>query len=223
VVSNGNSLIVQPGDCELEVSVFGPGYGECILVHLGHGDWIVVDSCLDPTSRKPAALRYLEFLGLDPAPAIRLVVATHWHDDHIDGLGEVFRRSRESEFACTAALGQPAFNDLLSASLGARFIVGGSGIDELWSILAELKQRSPNSNAIAPRLAVAGRRLWPLPNKRSPLPASVHCLSPSDAAVIASVSRLDRILPSNSKVRRRIPRMDPNDTSIVLSVEAGAH
>ena len=43
---------------ELEVSIFGPGIGESVVVHLGYGDWIVVDSCLNPRTRLPAALEY---------------------------------------------------------------------------------------------------------------------------------------------------------------------
>jgi len=30
---------------ELEVSVFGPGYGESLAIHLGLGSWIIIDSC----------------------------------------------------------------------------------------------------------------------------------------------------------------------------------
>src|SRR5438067_455186 len=36
-----------PDSSELELSVFGPGRGECLVVHLGAGEWMVVDSCLN--------------------------------------------------------------------------------------------------------------------------------------------------------------------------------
>lgn len=42
---------------EVEISVFGPGYGEAIAVHTGNGNWLLVDSCIDPGSGLPAALR----------------------------------------------------------------------------------------------------------------------------------------------------------------------
>src|SRR6516164_161156 len=32
-----------PRPDQVEISVFGPSYGECIVAHLGHGNWIVVD------------------------------------------------------------------------------------------------------------------------------------------------------------------------------------
>ncbi|PXF57856.1 MAG: hypothetical protein C4B58_08625 [Deltaproteobacteria bacterium] len=39
-----------PSPDELEISLFGPGRGECVVAHLGNNDWLVVDSCLDNTS-----------------------------------------------------------------------------------------------------------------------------------------------------------------------------
>ena len=49
-----------PSPDELEISLFGPGRGECVVVHLGNNDWLVVDSCLDNTSSQPVAL-WIEF------------------------------------------------------------------------------------------------------------------------------------------------------------------
>jgi glyoxylase-like metal-dependent hydrolase (beta-lactamase superfamily II) len=80
---------VLPLRDEAEVSVFGPGFGECVVVHIGRGEWVVVDSCLDAESGRPVALEYLKQLGVDVATQVSLVIATHWHDDHIWG----FRRS----------------------------------------------------------------------------------------------------------------------------------
>lgn len=77
-----------PGTGESELTLFGPGYGESIALHIGDGVWIVVDSCIDD-EKEPRALRYLEGLGLDPARAVALIVATRWHDDHIRGMAAV--------------------------------------------------------------------------------------------------------------------------------------
>src|SRR5262249_14986688 len=54
-----------PAADELEVTVFGPGFGECIVAHLGHDRWIVIDSCIDSRSDKPAVLAYFEHIGVD--------------------------------------------------------------------------------------------------------------------------------------------------------------
>ncbi|MBN1875905.1 MAG: hypothetical protein JXA33_16905 [Anaerolineae bacterium] len=60
-----NNQSIPPAPDELEISVFGPGYGESILVHVGAGNWILVDSCLDPVSKQPAALTYLDTLNVN--------------------------------------------------------------------------------------------------------------------------------------------------------------
>lgn len=223
MASNGNKLTSAPGSQELEVSVFGPGFGECILLHLGDGHWAVIDSCLDATSKQPAALHYLNGFGVAPATSIQLVVATHWHDDHMDGISKVFQAATGATFACTAAVQQPEFNDILAAWTGTQFLAGGSGIDEFRSILAELRKRSSSARKVAPKLAGVGRTLWPISGKANPCGMSIKCLSPSDAAVLATISRLKGVAPVSSKVRRRLPHLKENDTSVVLSVEAAGH
>lgn len=85
-----------PAPHEFEVSIFGRGTGECIVVHLGDGRWAVVDSfCYGRGEhRRPVALAYLKRLGIEPEGSISLVVATHWDDDHINGISEVVENSR---------------------------------------------------------------------------------------------------------------------------------
>ena len=73
---------VAPSPDEIEVTLFGPGYGEAIAVHLGEGTWLLVDSCIDPVSRAPASGTYLEQIGVS-VNQVLAIVASHWHDDHV--------------------------------------------------------------------------------------------------------------------------------------------
>jgi hypothetical protein len=100
---------------------------------------------------------------------------------------------------------------------------GGSGIDELQSILSKLKERRTDARFVAPKLAIAGRRLWPIAGKPNPFDMSINCLSPSDSAVLATVSRLKGVVPASTKIRGRLPNLSENDASVVLSVVAGGH
>ena len=88
---------VPPKHNVMEVTLVGPGYGECILLHIGNGGWVIVDSCLDAESR-PAALTYFHDMGLNPSEVVRFIVATHWHDDHIRGHGRVGRGLQRCDF-----------------------------------------------------------------------------------------------------------------------------
>ncbi len=85
------------------MSVFGRGVGECIVAHLGGGTWIVVDSHrIGGPKSDPVALTYLHSIGV-PVSDVRLVAATHWDRDHINGLFDVVRACDRAEFWCTGA------------------------------------------------------------------------------------------------------------------------
>ena len=97
----GSDLASRPRHNEVEVSVFGPGYGECVVLHLTNNQWIIIDSCLGMGSKQPSALEYLSSLNVDLANDVRLVLATHYHDDHIAGIGELFEKCKTARFACS--------------------------------------------------------------------------------------------------------------------------
>jgi glyoxylase-like metal-dependent hydrolase (beta-lactamase superfamily II) len=133
-----------PESYELEISLFGPGIGESIVAHLGDGDWIVVDSCKDRKSRQPVALQYLNSLGVDVANKVKLVVATHWHDDHIKGLAEVLRAAEKAEFVSSAAY---LFRDLVRiVKVGAEVSLSPA-TKEFGEIIELLLDRKKPANA----------------------------------------------------------------------------
>jgi hypothetical protein len=59
-----------PAPHEIEISLFGPGFGESIVVHAGNDHWIIVDSCIDADSGRPAALAYLDSIKVDVSSAV---------------------------------------------------------------------------------------------------------------------------------------------------------
>lgn len=111
--SENSVSFVPPKADEFELTIFGPGVGECILMHLGDGNWFVIDSCRIPGSKTPAAIAYLEKLKIDPSSAIQSILATHWHDDHVKGLADIVRRCPQATFAMSAALEQAQFFQLV--------------------------------------------------------------------------------------------------------------
>ena len=101
-------ILIEPTDPpdpdELEVSLFGPGFGECVVVHAGCGEWIIIDSCVGADGQTPAALDYLKRIGVDLAAAVKRVVATHWHNDHVRGLSRTMQECVSARFICSQAL-----------------------------------------------------------------------------------------------------------------------
>ena len=49
-------MYTAPAIDEIEVSIIGSGFGECILLHLTENEWVIVDSCLNYDKQEAAAL-----------------------------------------------------------------------------------------------------------------------------------------------------------------------
>jgi Metallo-beta-lactamase superfamily len=210
----GTNLTDPPGSDEVEVSVFGPGYGECIVVHLTGAEWLVVDSCLSTETKQPVALDYFESIGVDAANAVRFVVSTHWHDDHVRGIGEVFEKCKSAKFVCAHGLQTSQFTVLLG--MYSKFVpASGSGVDELLKVLSVLKDRKKINSAVSPRFVSEGTVLY---QRESGARVLVKALSPSSPAFLASVARFGTELSPEGRSRSAIPCLEPNDLAIVLTV-----
>ncbi|MDX6256631.1 MAG: hypothetical protein QOJ11_2965 [Frankiales bacterium] len=112
IVPRETSFDGAPSDDEVEVTVLGPGYGECVLVHVG-GRWMVIDSYETATGEQHPALKYLEF-RLVPLTAVQWLVATHWHDDHVGDFDRLVERLPDIPIVVSAAMDQ---GELLSGLL----------------------------------------------------------------------------------------------------------
>lgn len=216
-----------PDADEIEVSVFGPGMGEAIALHLGMGRWVLIDSCLDPRTGSPASLSYLRNLDIDPASQVKLVVATHWHADHIRGIGEVLSQCHSANVVISAALDKDEFLKL--AELYAkRTMMRSSGMEEFTQIFKILQQRRQGRVRFNPPiLAGADRVLYREeiePPGAPPIQASIYSLSPSDAACLQAGLAFAELLPSPSQAKRRIVASpESNHASVVLWIQIGAH
>ena len=216
----------KPADKDVEVHLFGPGYGESVLVHLGFNDWLIVDSCVARGSAVPAPTAYLEGIGVDPAIAVKLVVASHWHDDHVRGLSVVLKKCRSAEFWCSGALFGRDFLTLLSAVTKRPMTRAGTGLDEFRGVLDELQARSlgKRMGGIGLKFAEADKLLW---QRTTPADyaARVHSLSPSDAERLRSLQTIAGLVKGlktpSRRPRGRVPSVRPNNTAVALHIQVG--
>lgn len=202
-----------PRPDELEISVFGPGYGESIAVHLGDGRWMIVDSCIDNRSERPAALEYFGDIDVSCEDQVAIVLATHWHDDHIRGLAEILRACSTARFACSHAFSTREFLLLVeSPALGTEQLP--AGLREFAEILAILKERRAAGNLLlgTPELV----------NQKTVLDQSARCevmsLSPSSATVMEAVQAFATLLPEPSQPMKCVPSPKANEGSVALWV-----
>lgn len=209
-------MLTPPDSDQIEVTTFGPGYGECIIVHLGNNNWIVVDSCIDSVSGQPAAVQYLRALGVDPK-AVRRVIATHWHDDHIRGMAQQLAVFENAKFCTSAALSRDEFVATITARDSQHGIVSGSGVSEIRKVLEILKQRKTATRALA------GRILYTLDAAASAHGATceVLALSPSDKQYERFFESLAALMPQVLAPKRRTPDQRPNDLAIVIAIKVG--
>ncbi|HEY4902327.1 MAG TPA: MBL fold metallo-hydrolase [Candidatus Sulfotelmatobacter sp.] len=200
---------------EFEISIFGPGRGECVLIHLGQNEWCVVDSCVSRGRTDPVAVEYLRSFNNDALANVRLVVATHWHDDHIRGMASLLSRAPHADFCCSAALEKREFLTLISAASAT--IPGYSGVDEFAAIINQLEVRGRK----APKLAVENKLLLTLSASGRAFPITLESLSPSDPTIQLALAQIKSLLPQVGTPQRRIVNRTPNHTSVVIWVEAG--
>jgi hypothetical protein len=203
-----------PHSSVLEVSVFGPGVGECVVAQLGGGQWLVVDSCTTAAGA-PVALEYLDAIGV-PTSAVARVVATHWHDDHIDGLAQVVAAASSATFVCSSALRQKEFYSLVVASKYVRKSLRLSpGLGEMTDILELLKARGQH-----PTWASHDQLLLRGPDDDSGA-TMLTSLSPSAATQSRATLAFARLAPKLKAALKAVPDVQPNETSVVLHVQSG--
>jgi beta-lactamase superfamily II metal-dependent hydrolase len=219
---SGSELSVPPTLNEVEVSVFGPGYGESIFLHVGQNNWFIVDSCIHPEDNIAAPLKYLQTIGVDPATSVKQVIATHWHDDHVRGLAQIVEACTDADFVCTEAFGSQEFLQLL---LLFRFdlMSESTGVNEFGRVLQILQERSSRTGKkITPVLAVANRLLWRNSKESSHPDIVLYSLSPSDTAMIKAKLDFAKLLPSPNEPKRRIVSFGPNHAAVVLHATVGS-
>lgn len=200
-----------PAADEMRVDVFGPGVGECTVVHLGDGSWAVIDSCKGRGRSQPAATEYLTALGADFAK-IEFIIATHWHDDHIRGIAELYERAPNAKFCVAAAVRPDEFLALTGGGpMASRFT---SGVAELGRVEALARARGTVVTTVS-----AGQRLR---YKPASAVTSLWTLSPSATDVDLGRRHLRTELDGFRPAARRLSPLTPNDTSVVVLLESDA-
>jgi hypothetical protein len=210
---------VKPAASEIEVSVFGPGYGECSIVHLGADNWVVIDSCINTRTGQPVSLEYFYKIGVDPAN-VRLVIATHWHDDHIRGMAHQLRAFNNARFCTSPAVTNKEFLATIISYDERHGIISGSGASEMCEVLDILRQRVGRT---VPIRSAPAKLVYALDAQASGhgKQCSVITLSPSDKQFDRFLVQLGSFAPIAATAKRRMPDQNPNDLSVVTLVLIG--
>jgi hypothetical protein len=209
-----------PAADEIEVSVFGKGYGEAIVIHIGDGRWIAVDSVAFGSGS--VSRQYLESLGVDLATQVDLIIATHWHDDHVRGIADLFEQCTQSEFVFPQAMLDDEFIRFASAFQGQASKKFTTGVEEFGKVLTLSGSRlKPGSK-------------WPLRTSANGYVGyrkgagklshgqvvSLEALSPSHFDLQAFLARVSGVAP-DPRVLQRAPTYGRNDVSSAFWLQIG--
>lgn len=207
-----------PAPAQIEVTLFGPGYGECCLVHIGGGNWVIIDSCVNNITKSPAALTYLGDLGVDPSDAVKLIVASHWDDDHVRGISQIVDLCTSSRFACSSAFRAPEFVGMIFKFEQARDMPVGPGVREINAVFEILAERGAT-------VILAGENKPIFPVQGSFTGHGCDCLvwtlSPSDKQVMKFLTELTTLTPNVGETKFHCIAQRPNHTSVVTWIEIG--
>lgn len=200
-----------------EISLFGPGIGECIVLHFGQGRWFIIDSCLCPETKQPIALQYLQSIGVDVGKQVVGILISHWHSDHIIGASLLLRTCKSAKLYLSSAL--MSREALHVASLYKKDTFGtGKDIREFSEIIKFLKETGDKDRLVP----VKSRHTFFDDRNTIPIPARLVALSPSDVAFTQAISQLAQLNPKDGDARvRNIVPADENLNAVVIHFSFG--
>jgi hypothetical protein len=186
-----------------------------VLLHLGAGNWLIVDSCRDLRTGEQPAARYLGRIGV-AAPNVRAIVASHWHDDHIRGLGELVTSFPAADFYCSSALTAREFLGFVDrlASFG---LSQSAGTSEFINVCKTLE-----ATGRYPRWAGVRQTLFEATRGAGNPGSRVVALSPNDPAITQAMQDISQLLAESPNQAVRVRERNPNNNAVALWVEVGS-
>jgi beta-lactamase superfamily II metal-dependent hydrolase len=213
-------ILDMPSHDIAEITLIGTGggYGESILVHLGHKNWIAIDSCIDPKTKDSLPLDYLRKIGVDIKTDIKMIICTHWHDDHILGLSQLLEEATTATFCMAKPNDLRKFLSLVNLDYRKIDIeVSNSSTIEFNKCLEIINIRNRiNKNAEADKTLLNI-------NIGNGLTSSVISLSPSEATIKAFDSEISTLITNYGESSKKIINKTPNSKSVVLFIKLATH
>jgi len=198
----------KPENNEIEISLFGggAGYGESLLIHYGNGKWALIDSAINPNTKNPIIEEYLHSIGLSYND-IFIIIATHWHDDHIKGLANIYNSCPNATFYCSDAFNSSEFFQLYAAYKDST--LPNNGIRALTEIITLIDQRDDYFRTLKVN------KLMLQENINTSI-LTIHSLSPSDYSCWIAKQELISLMPLVGESITGVHDIQPNQNCIVL-------
>lgn len=195
----------------------GGSYGECIILNMCENEWAVIDCCTNPYTREVLPLKFLQDHKISPEK-VKFIVCTHWHDDHIDGISDVFEYASKADFIFTRVNDAKKFLQLVSLDHNkSEYPATKKSTKEFMKCFEIMKSRD-----IIYKDAGIDRLLYT--NKLSSSnTVQVISLSPSDKSAKEFDEHISYMMNEYMDTNKSIPEVNPNHRSVVLLLKLGKH
>lgn len=200
---------------KIEVTIIGTGggYGECVLAHVGDNNWVIIDSCENPNTKTPLALEYLSNLKVDIESDVKLLICSHWHDDHIKGMSKILEKCKNADFVMAKPADMKKF--LFFVNLDHEKITSPvrlSSTYEFNSCINIIRNRKVNFvNACQDRVLLS--------ESFNGLKVEVVSLSPSDLVLNEYDFEISQLITEYGVQNRKVVINTPNDKSVVILIK----
>jgi len=200
---------VKPDIDQIEASLFGPGYGESLVLHIGNDQWVIVDSCIDTNSEDIAPLRYLNELGVCLSN-VKHIIASHWHDDHTRGLHKVVQACKNAHFWCPAPMTKQEFLYYAKLYQKPQTRLPTGGTTEIYNVFKLIRERSQPIHRILPNQLILKNNY-----------CSLFTLSPTSQRFEEFLQMFSELAQKDDYVRA--PQIKPNSLSVSLWASFDSH
>jgi hypothetical protein len=151
--------------------------------------------------------------------AVDLIVASHWHADHVRGLGRLVDRCRSASFSCAQAMVGEEFIVFAEEMASASASTDGAKLADFREAIRHLRDRGATIRW------AQGNKLLKAWNPSGAIPNVPRCvvtaLSPSDLEYTAFIAEVAAARPMPTRPKRAAVAISPNLVSIVLHVQFG--
>lgn len=207
-----SDLIIPPKNDDIEFTVFGRGYGECILIKYSENDYAVID-CFRNTDeqKKPIIIDYFEWIG-ESLDKIKCIVVTHWHQDHISGISELVKSSKNATIALSPIIANEQFLNCIADIREKK--KSKTSVDDFYEIIDMITTGEREYVAAMNKIVICEE------NSSNSDHNIIKALAPQQNELIINIKNLNSKILDN-RITYDVP--DNNELSVVLLFKYDNH
>ena len=215
-------FFTSPLEEEIEVSLLGTGggYGESVVLKINNNDWAIIDSCVDPTTEKPLAISYLEKIGVNLVSDVKIVICTHWHNDHVRGLSKILKTCHNALFCMPSVHDTKKFLKLVNLDYSKIEKGSISSFNEFKDCIDIINsRREKRIKRLKSDLVVYSDEM--LIDEDNIIEVELFSLSPSEAVIAHFDKEISTLFSELNMSKKLVTEKSPNHKSAVIYFRYG--